>query len=1227
MRPNHQKTNKRLTVGVLPGWQTYTGTFDSYLSQVFRGIQTAAAEFGANVLFGCSVGDIYINTLGRTAWPLESPNNDYLPIGPWNCDGLIVVPPFANREGKSYFRGLCDSGYPIIFAGSAIQGPSVVVDNEEGVWHALHHLYEHGHRDIAFIGGRLGEVDSDSQARLRAYRDFLDEFGLEYRAELVAEGFHTYQGGKDAISKLLGPSKGKVRLPFTALMASNDRSADGAIDKLQELGFVVPHDIAVIGFDDRLDALISIPQITSVRLPMFELGYQSMRLMCDRIYGKVDASVVHRIPTRLIVRESCGCLASAFENPNSYRPDQENLVEDADNPHEFLENMIIGILQRENPTLGHPNPRYLVRRLLMSLIQAAQFNDASVFLTTFHQILEQSSIQGEDLFHWHQIITLLQSNISGLESRMGVSGSNIEIDFYLLHLLDRARIMVSEVTRGQAFRNQAVNINTADLLGNLSSQFFRAVNESDVLRTLSERLPDLGIKSALIGLFEASDGDPYCWVKLIGHSPSRVEAVLGLDKKCKRQDFQPTVLYADEEPVILTLMPITIGDNQQGFVIFESPPLATSAMIMRLISAAWRGVDLHNEAVKARELAEERRKTAEEANRLKGRFLSMVSHELRTPLNLIAGLTDMILKENQPDQPEAMVSRADLERIHSSAQHLDGLIRDVLDLARLDVGQLSLVCEPLQIDPLIQSIALLGEELCRKKGLHWRCEISPNLPRIWGDRTRLRQVMVNLIQNAVKFTDSGEILLTGILQDNQVKITISDTGMGIPQDEQDIIFDEFSQSNRTSDRGFGGLGLGLSICKRLIELHGGEIQVCSNGEDGSGSSFSFTIPALYAPEIEPQDEWLHNEQYLLILVDESASSKLNIEPLREKGYSPLICVIHDLSTWMQQIPETPVNSIFIETRLAQSFGWEIIKLIKDNPETSQVPFFVFSTNEIGEMNGVLELDYMMKPLVGTSLEPIIRAHDPGAGKDKEATTLLIVDDDPGVLDLHTRLVKNIDPSWRIIKALNGKDAIDAVRHEMVDLILLDLLMPEMNGFEVIESLRREDWSRKIPIIVITGQVLTEEDMQRLNSGFTTILSKGVFNAEETMKHIRQSLERRKPSLPDIRQRVLRVVAYIHAHFADSISRSELANLVGLSERHLDRSFQLEMGVTPITYLNRFRVRQARNMLENGEHAITEVALNVGFTNSGYFTRVFRDEVGVSPRNYARSFCSVKRSES
>jgi transcriptional regulator GlxA family with amidase domain len=187
-------------------------------------------------------------------------------------------------------------------------------------------------------------------------------------------------------------------------------------------------------------------------------------------------------------------------------------------------------------------------------------------------------------------------------------------------------------------------------------------------------------------------------------------------------------------------------------------------------------------------------------------------------------------------------------------------------------------------------------------------------------------------------------------------------------------------------------------------------------------------------------------------------------------------------------------------------------------------------------------------------------------------------------------------------------------------------MPEMNGFEVIESLRAEDWSRKIPIIVITGQVLTEEDMRRLNSGFTTILSKGVFNAEETMKHVEQTLERRRLNLPDIRQRVLQVVAYIHAHFAESISRSELASLVGLSERHLDRSFQLEMGVTPITYLNRFRVRQARIMLESGDLAITEVALNVGFSNSGYFTRVFRDEVGVSPRNYARSFCSVKRSE-
>jgi transcriptional regulator GlxA family with amidase domain len=179
------------------------------------------------------------------------------------------------------------------------------------------------------------------------------------------------------------------------------------------------------------------------------------------------------------------------------------------------------------------------------------------------------------------------------------------------------------------------------------------------------------------------------------------------------------------------------------------------------------------------------------------------------------------------------------------------------------------------------------------------------------------------------------------------------------------------------------------------------------------------------------------------------------------------------------------------------------------------------------------------------------------------------------------------------------------------------MMPELDGFGVLEAMREEETSRNIPVIVLTGQVLTEEDMARLNRGVASVLAKGLFRVEEILEHVTAALERRCRPDRETQQTVLKAMAYLHAHYAESISRSDVAKHVGLSERHLDRCFRQEVGVTPIAYLNRYRVKQARTLLEAGDKSITEVAMEVGFSSGGYFSRVFRQEVGVSPRAYLR----------
>jgi YesN/AraC family two-component response regulator len=229
----------------------------------------------------------------------------------------------------------------------------------------------------------------------------------------------------------------------------------------------------------------------------------------------------------------------------------------------------------------------------------------------------------------------------------------------------------------------------------------------------------------------------------------------------------------------------------------------------------------------------------------------------------------------------------------------------------------------------------------------------------------------------------------------------------------------------------------------------------------------------------------------------------------------------------------------------------------------------------------------------------------------------VVDDEPGILAMHTRIVESQSPNYRVLRAQNGRKALEVIREEPPDLVLLDLMMPELDGFGVLKAMREEEVSRHIPVIVLTGQVLTEEDMARLNRGVASVLGKGLFSVEETLGHIEATLAHRCKLSVETQRVVRKAMAYVHTHHAEQVSLKDLAAHVALSEQHLIRSFRKEIGITPIDYLKRYRIRQAKTLLEAGHKSITEVALEVGFSDSSYFARVFRRETGMSPSAYRR----------
>jgi signal transduction histidine kinase/DNA-binding LacI/PurR family transcriptional regulator/DNA-binding response OmpR family regulator len=1210
-----KRNQDRPTIGVLAGWQVFTGTPDSFLGHVFRGIQAAAHDRECNLIMGCGIDS------GKPAWPLLSPEVAFVPVGPWNTDGLIIVSPFASEAGERYARDLISSGFPAIYAGDRDSGPAVVADNVGGIRQAVEHLAEHGHRQIAFVAGRRYSEHGDSGIRLRAFKAELHSLNLPFDPNLVAHGLHNYEGGRQAIQKIINQG-GK----FTAVIASNDRSAMGVLDGLHQAGFVVPQDIALIGFDDRLEARALTPPLTTVHYPMFGLGYQAVELLLRAIKGESVTGELVRIPTRLVIRESCGCLPGIPASMEDEGAETHQLLERTrQQVVSQLTQVMTAAIHNESLWLGQGEIAYLGQRLVEAFLLSLEQNNPLTFLLTIKQILERVSVRGDDLFTWQTAITILRDQLPLIRQVVSTQLSNQEEE----DILHQGRVAISEVALGQFTRSLLNQAHEADQVGLMTSKFFAAHDEREIFDVLTKNLPAIGIQSVMVGYYEAESEDPVTWgvLQTPGRSipgAPRLEAGMRFPSR----QFPPEGLYPAERAFQLALLPLNIKGDVSGFVAFDASNLNPCADIVRQLGASLRSVRLYREAVDAQQLAEEGKRLAEEANRLKSRFLSMVSHELRTPLNLITGLSNILLEEYDVGKEHRQAGsqdsiKEDLQRIYISAQHLDGLIRDVLDLASSDVGQLKLVCESLDMTEVLEAVAVIGEQLARDKGLAWQVEIAKNLPRVWGDRTRLRQVALNLVSNAVKFTTRGEINLTAFVENGRVMVSVNDTGLGIPLHEHRVIFDEFRQSERTTARGYGGLGLGLAICRKLVEMHGGEIGVCSSGDEGEGSMFFFSLPVFERQmDLSAKIVPIPNGQRVLMLVKHAKGSDNLQKDLIERGYEVELCLIHKESDWLATLLLAAPDVVMLDLGLTSERGWEILKILKENPSSKDIPVLFYTIADDAEGASLLEIDYLTKPMGSDVLAELLASKgiiSPEGIQDAERA-ILVVDDEPGMLELHARMVKAQLPGHRVLLARDGRQALQLIYQERPALVLLDLMMPELDGFAVLEEMRKTDLTRNIPVVVITGQVLTEEDMLRLNSGVASVLGKGMFSVDEILEHLTNALEHKRNPGSEAQRIVLKAMAYIHAYYPEPISRSDVAAHVGLSERHLTRCFHQEVGITPITYLNRCRVKQAKVLLNSGEKGITEIALDVGFSSHSYFTRVFREQVGVSPRAYLQSRC-------
>lgn len=500
---------------------------------------------------------------------------------------------------------------------------------------------------------------------------------------------------------------------------------------------------------------------------------------------------------------------------------------------------------------------------------------------------------------------------------------------------------------------------------------------------------------------------------------------------------------------------------------------------------------------------------AEEANRAKSQFLANMSHELRTPLNAIIGYSEMLKEE--ADELGYGDAVSDLEKIRSAGQHLLALINDILDISKIEAGKMELYLEPFRISSLLQEVKSTVQPLMEKSGNRFSIHDASQVDTMVADFTKVRQSLLNLLSNAAKFTEEGDITLTvqtdSTREDGttQVLMTVTDTGIGMTLEQLSKLFQAFTQADASTTRKYGGSGLGLAISRRFCQMMGGDIAVSSS--PGEGSTFTICLPIQVAApklssslEISATLEVATLTNTVLVIDDDPAVRDLMERYLTRSGFR--VKTAADGAIGLQMARQFRPDAITLDVLLPDMHGWSVLSEVKADPELADIPVVVMTIVDDRSQGLALgATDYLTKPVDYRRLAALLQRFRPTP--EIPTSRVLLVEDDANMRLVFRRMLER--EGWSVTEAEHGRAALECVAQTQPDLILLDLMMPEMNGFEFIDALRDNPAWRSLPIVIITAHDLSPSDYLRLKGDVEQILQKGAYSRDQLLQEVRDQV--------------------------------------------------------------------------------------------------------------------------